>query len=250
MMSRIKMTQQQVDEALKLLKEGHTPKQLAEKYGVHRSVIYRRVKQPNVAKDIPVEIKNKVFKAIKGGRTKAEAAQMYGLNIGTVCNFTRSIEGHRSQGNHIVRKHGIQLLNRLMGDGYLISDFVVSTVRNLQRHFPMILSARYKEKTFFYMKGREEETIEAYFREKPDRIISYPALLEISSLLGVELSKNRKRDIVKRLKGQHEMYWKSRRLVQRKFEDFEPGSPFLLRKPVKRNLRKRISKKKNNPKTG
>ena len=75
----------------------------------------------------------------------------------------------------------------------------------------MIKSARYKQKTFFYLDGREEETIEAFFREKPDRIISYPALLEISSLLGVELSKNRKRDIVKRLKGQHEMYWKSRK---------------------------------------
>ena len=240
------MTQQQVDEALKLLKEGHTPKQLAEKYGVHRSVIYRRVKQPNVAKDIPVEIKNKVIKAIKAGHTKAEAAQLYDLNIGTVYNLTKGIvEGHRAQGNHIVRKNGIELLGRLMQDGCLISDFVVSTVRNLQRHFPMIMSARYRGKTFFYLKGREEETIEAYFREKPDRIISYPALLEISSLLGVEISKNRKRDIVKRLKGQHEMYWKSRRLVQRKLEDFEPGSPFLLRKPVKRNLRKRISKKKS-----
>jgi len=137
-----------------------------------------------------------------------------------------------------------------MCDGYLISDFVVSTVRNLQRNFPMIMSARYKDKTFFYMKGREKETIEAFFREKPDRIISYPALLEISSLLGVELSKNRKRGIVKRLKGQHEMYWKSRRRVQRKFEDFEPGSSFLLRKPAKSHLRKRISKKNNSPKIG
>jgi len=95
-MSRIKMTQQQVDEALKLLKEGNNPKQIAEKYGVHRSVIYRRVKQPNVAKDIPVEIKKKVIKAINEGHTKAEAAEMYELNIGTVCNFTRGIEGHRS----------------------------------------------------------------------------------------------------------------------------------------------------------
>ena len=244
------MTQQQVDEALKLLKEGHTPKQLAEKYGVHRSVIYRRVKQPNVAKDIPVEIKNKVIKAVKEGHTKAEAAQMHGLNIGTVYQFTRGIEGYRSQGNHFIRQNGMRLLNRLMTDGCLISDFIVPTARNLQRHFPMIMSARYKDKTFFYLKGREEETIEAYFREKPDRIISYPALLEISRLLGVELSKNRKRNIVKRLKGQHEMYWKNHRLVQRKFENFEPGSPFLLRKPVKRNLKKRISKKNNNPKTG
>jgi len=245
-----KLTQEDVKTIYKLLEKGHSSKELAKKYGVSRSSIYKRVKYPFQSRNTPVEIKNKIIKKIKGGYSKAEAAQMYNVPINTVIGFTKGMPGHKAEGNHIVRKHGIQLLNRLMGDGCLISDFVVSTVRNLQRNFPMIMSARYKDKTFFYMKGREEETIEAYFREKPDRIISYPTLLEISSLLGVELSKNSKRDIVKRLKGQHEMYWKSRRRVQRKLEDFEPGSPFLLRKPAKSHLRKRISKKNNNPKIG
>ena len=241
-----KLTREDVSKIQKLLKKGHDPLELARKYGVSRSTIYKRAKYPYASKYTPIETKNKIIKKIKEGYSKAEAAQMYYVPINTVIGFTKGIPGHKAEGNHIVRKHGIQLLNRLMGDGYLISDFVVSTVRNLQRHFPMIMSARYKEKTFFYMKGREEETIEAFFRDKPDRIISYTALLEISSLLGVELSKNSKRDIVKRLKGQHEMCWKSRRRVQRKLEDFEPGSPFLLRKPAKSYLRKRISKKNSN----
>ena len=249
-MSRIKLTREDVSKIQKLLKKGCDPLALAKKYGVSRSTIYKRAKYPYTAKYTPIKTKNKIIKKIKEGYSKAEAAQMYDVPINTVIGFTKGMPGHKAEGNHIVRKNGIELLGRLMQDGCLISDFVVSTVRNLQRHFPMILSARYKDKTFFYMKGREEETIEAYFREKPDRIISYPALLEISSLLGVELSKNRKRDIVKRLKGQHEMYWKSRRLVQRKFEDFEPGSPFLLRKPAKSHLRKRISKENSTHKTG
>ena len=67
-----------------------------------------------------------------------------------------------------------------MNDGYLISDFVIATARRLQQHFPMIMSARYKDKTFFYLKGREEETIEAFFREKPDRVISYRAIEEMA----------------------------------------------------------------------
>ena len=95
----------------------------------------------------------KVIKAIKDGNTKAEAAQLYGLNIGTVYNLTRElgINGYRTQGNHIVRKNGIKLLNRLMTDGYLISDFNVPVVRNLQEKFPVIRSARYKDKAFFYL---------------------------------------------------------------------------------------------------
>ena len=69
-------------------------------------------------------------------------------------NFTKGINGHEAQGNHIVRKNGIKLLNRLMIDGYLISDFNVPVVRNLQQKFPVIRSARYKDKTFFYFTGK------------------------------------------------------------------------------------------------
>ncbi len=227
-MARIKMTQKQVDEALKLLKQGYTPKQLAEKYGVHRSVIYRRVKQPNVAKDIPVETKNKVIKAIKKGHTKAEAAQMYGLNIGTVYNFTKGIaEGHRSQGNHVIRKNGIKLLNRLMTDGYLITGYNVPVVRNLQRKFPIIRSARYKEKTFFYLHGREDETVEAFFFEMPDRIISYYTIEELSYLLGVKFSRKTTMTLVRKYKGKHKSYWKSRHLIQTSLKNWIDDNPFL-----------------------
>ena len=220
-MPRIKLTQKQVNEALQLLKQGYTPLEVAQKYGVHRSVIYRRVKDPQVANDIPLETKNKVIKAVKQGYTKAEAAQMHGLNIGTVYNITRGIaNGHRTQGNHIIRQNGIKLLNRLMINGYLISGFVVSTMRGLQRHFPIIRSARYKDKTFFYLPGREEETIEAFFREKPDRIINYKAIEELSYLLGVEISKKDQRNLLERFKGKHKQYWESRRLIQRSIDDW------------------------------
>lgn len=135
---------------------------------------------------------------------------MHGLNIGTVINFTRRINGYRSQGNHIIRQNGFKLFNRLMNDGYLISDFVVSTARSLQQKFPTIRSARYKDKTFFYLQGREEQTIEAFFKEKPDRIISYNAIEELSYLLGVKISKQDQRNLLEKFKKKHDYYWESR----------------------------------------
>jgi hypothetical protein len=114
------------------------------------------------------------------------------------------------------------LLNRLMTDGYLVSDFVVSTVRNLQMKFPVIKSARYRDKTFFFLPGREEETIEAFFKEKADRIISYSSVEEMAFLLGVKISKEDQRNLVDRYKHKHTQYWESRRLIQRRLEDFVP----------------------------
>lgn len=227
-MAAKKLTEKQIKSIQKLLKEGHKPKDLSKKYGVHISVIYRRAKYDYQARGIPVETKNKLVKAIKEGYTKAEAAQLCDLNIGTVYNLTRElgINGYRTQGNHIVRKNGIKLLNRLMTDGYLISDFNVPVVRNLQEKFPVIRSARYKDKTFFYLPGREEVTVEAFFREKPDRVISYSAIEELSYLLGVKISKHDQKNLLDKYKGKHLNYWRSRRLIQRSIDDWidEPQS--------------------------
>jgi len=229
-MVRTKITEKEVKEIQKLLNKGYTGPELAKKFGVSTSSIYRRAKYPLKAHDIPLETKNKVVKAIQDGYTKAEAAQLYDLNIGSVCNFTKHIKGHAKQGVHVIRQHGIKLLNRLMTDGYLVSDFVVATVRNLQRHFPMIMSARYKDKTFFYLKGREEETIEAFFREKPDRVISYRAIEEIAYLLGVKVSNMDQRKLLERYKRKHDAYWRSRRLIQRRMEEFDPDCIFPHKK--------------------
>ena len=90
-MTKRKLTDKQIKNIQKLLQECRQPKDLAKKYGVHVSVIYRRAKYEYQARGIPVDIKNKIAKAIKDGYTKAEAAQLYGLNIGTVYNLTREL---------------------------------------------------------------------------------------------------------------------------------------------------------------
>ena len=56
-MATKKLTEKQIKNIQKLLKEGHAPKDLAKKYGVHISVIYRRAKYDYQARGIPVNIK-------------------------------------------------------------------------------------------------------------------------------------------------------------------------------------------------
>jgi Mor family transcriptional regulator len=216
-----KLTKEDCEHIAKLIDEGHQIKELAKKFKVDKSTIYNRCKFLYQSKKIPLETRNKVIQAIKDGFTKAEAAQMYNLNIGTVYNLTRGlVEGHKAQGNHIIRKNGIKLLSRLMNDGYLISDFNVPVVRNLQQKFPIIRAARYRDKRFFYLPGREEQTIEAFFKEKPDRIISYAAIEELSYLLGVKISNKNQHNLLERFKKKHDDYWESRRLVQRCLDDW------------------------------
>lgn len=143
-----KLTKEDCKQIAKLINKGYEIKELAKKYGVDRSTIYNRCKYLYQSKKIPLETRNKVIQTIKEGYTKVEAAQLYGLNIGTVTSFIRGINGNTRQGNHIIHKNGIQLLNRLMNDEYLIFDFNVSVVRNLQQKFPIIKSAGTRIKLF------------------------------------------------------------------------------------------------------
>jgi hypothetical protein len=227
-MVELKFTTEQIKELHKLKKEGYTAEELAKKYHVSRTTIFRRLKQPYGTRFIPLETKNAVIKKIKEGYGKAEVAHMFGLSVFTVEYFTKGLPGYRYSGYYFIRKHGIELLRRLLQDGCLITGYNVPTVRGLQKHFPMIRTARFKDKTFFYLEGREEDTIEAYFRDKPDKIINYSAIEELSYLLGVKITKDNQRSLVEKYKGKHVTYWKSRWLIQRKLEDFLPEAELAL----------------------
>jgi len=165
-MTRAKLTNEDCKTIAKLLKEGHSAKELAKRYGVCRSVIYRRAKYPYSAKRVPLEIKNKIIKKIKEGYSKAEAAQMYNVPVNTVLCFTKGMKGYKIAGNHIIRKNGIELLNRLLKDGFLVSNFVVSTARGLQKHFPMICCARFKEKNLLLSKRKRRRCNRGVFQRK------------------------------------------------------------------------------------
>lgn len=221
-----KLFDQDVKDIKKLLKQGKTTTELAKQYGVCQSTIQKRCKDSLKANAHSLETKLKVIKKVKEGYSKAEAGLMYGVSPHTVITWTKDIKSYKYAGDHIIRKHGIELLNRLLRDGYLVSDFVVSTVRGLQKHFPMIKSARFKDKTFFYLSGREEEAVEGYFKEKPDRIISYVAVQKLSNLLGVKFGKRQALRLTRKYKGRHRQYWKSRRLMQRKIDEWVVNNPF------------------------
>ena len=99
-----KLTNKDCKTIYKLLEKGHTSKELAKKYGVSRSSIYKRVKYPYASRYVPIETKNKIIKKIKECYSKAEAAQIYDVPINTVIGFTKGMPGHKAEGNHICQE--------------------------------------------------------------------------------------------------------------------------------------------------
>ena len=77
-MTKRKLTDKQIKNIQKLLQQGYKPKDLAKKYGVHVSVIYRRAKYAYQSRELPVELKNKVIKAYKRGILKLKQLRCAG----------------------------------------------------------------------------------------------------------------------------------------------------------------------------
>lgn len=202
-MPEAKLTKENVKTISQLLNEDYNAKDLAQKYGVNRSLIYQRAKYPYQARTIPLEVKNNVIMKIKKGYTKAEAAQKYEVPISTVLSFTKRMNRYKFAGNHIIRKNRIELLNRLMKDGCIISDFVVSTVRGLRQHFPMICYARFEDKGMFYLEDKNKKALQSVLDRSKSRIVSYQEFGRMLQIFNIKVDNDEKKAFLgKKMRGQ------------------------------------------------
>ena len=222
-----------IHQIIKLRREGYPVKDLAKKFGVHPNTITKRLMGKIPQKRTTPEVKEKIIQAIESGYTKPEAAILYDKNIGTVLNMTRGIPNVSKNKRWIIRQAGIDLLNRLLTDGCLVADFKYDTIRRPKRKMPAIQAAHYRGKTFYYLKGREEKTIEEFFKQRDDHVIDSFALKEISFLLGVKISKENQEKLIKKYKEKHRQFIISKRLQQFCLEDFLPDDeyPFIWLEP-------------------
>ena len=90
---------------------------------------------------------------------------------------------------HIIKKKGIQHLQQLLQHGCLIKNIDLPTARKLYILFPTIQSARIENKTIYYLKGKEKETLHSYLQQKPEKIISYSKIKALATRLGITITK-------------------------------------------------------------
>ena len=72
----------------------------------------------------------------------------------------------------------------------------------------------------------KNKLLRLFFREKPDRAISYASIEEMPYLLGVKISNKDQYRLLEKFKRKHDDYWENRRLIQRSLDDWvdEPQS--------------------------
>jgi len=195
-----KIPEETIQKLRELLASGTDASQVAQILDITTTTVYNYSKDlPRKYKRFSLEIRNEIRDKVRNGLLKHEAAKMYDCSLRTIVTITKDIPGYFGYKNNLSHEE-LQLLRRLMLNGYLISDFYLYAARNLKLHLPKLQSIRIHGKTIFYLAGREKETIEAYIRSSKSHFIDYSDINELSRMMGITLQEKEKENFVHQIK--------------------------------------------------
>jgi len=184
-----KITDETIEKIRERMKNGANASQVAQEFRISTTTVYTYTKDlPRKHSCIPIEQRDQICDLVRQGHSKREVADLYNRSLRTIQTVTKDIPGYNGY-RCTIGEEEIRLLRRLLTYGYLVSDFKISTARNLKMQFPMIIHAvRISNKTIFYVKGREKEAIRGYLDSLSIRMFNHALINELCDLFGVKLS--------------------------------------------------------------
>jgi hypothetical protein len=184
-----KIPEETIEKIRERMKNGADASRVAKEFEITTTTVYTYTRDlPRKHTCIPIEQREIIREMVRQGHSKREVADLYHRSLRTIQMVTKDIPGYYGY-RRTLGEEEIKLLPRLLTDGYLVSEFYISTARNLKMQFPTIIhSVRISRKTIFYVVGREKEAIKGYLNSLSTRIINHATINELCDLFGVELS--------------------------------------------------------------
>ena len=91
--------------------------------------------------------------------------------------------------------HGetLELLKQLLKDGYVYTGKNRSRLRFLQKIFPSIRRAQYKNRSIYFLEDKNKLALKEMIQHDPSRIINYQELARASQVFNTDISKPEKK---------------------------------------------------------
>ena len=99
------------------------------------------------------EIIERIRREVLRGKSNYQVARELGISETTVRNHTKDIAHPRIKGPYIRGKQ-LELLRQLLKDGYVYTSNR-NPLRGLQKHFPMIKRAQFKNRSIYYLEDKK-----------------------------------------------------------------------------------------------
>jgi len=141
------------------------------------------------------EIIERIRREVLSGKSNYQVARELGISETTVRNHTKDIARPRIEGPYIRGKQ-LELLRQLLRDGYVYTSNNRNILRGLQKHFPMIRRAQFKNRSIYYLEDKKYLALQEMIKQNKSRVINYHDLSKLSKVFNITLSQDKKKEIL------------------------------------------------------
>ena len=161
------------------------------------------------------------------GKSRYKIASEMGLSSTVIYAYTKDIPGKRQRGP-CIRGKTLALLKSLLKNGYVSTENNRTSLRFLQKIFPVIKRSQFKNKSIYYLEDKNKLALREMMKLDSSRIISYQEFSRMAQVFNTDvgimqkrsfIGKNRKRRgyKIKSRKQHYELFSKERQTLLDEF---------------------------------
>jgi len=126
------------------------------------------------------------------GKSKYKIARDCGISANIVYNYTKDIPTPRRK-EPCIRGIALELLKELLRKGYVYTKKNGTSLRFLQKVFPVIKRSQFKNKSIYYLEDKNKLALQEMMIQNKSRIISFQDLSRMSQVFNTDLEIKQKR---------------------------------------------------------
>ncbi len=150
-----------------------------------------------MTRKLPEKIIQKIREDTIEGKSKYKIARDCGISANTVYNYTKDIPTPRRK-EPCIRGIALELLKELLRKGYVYTEKNGTSLRFLQKIFPVIKRSQFKNRTIYYLEDKNKLALREMMKLDNSRIISYQELSRMTQVFNTDVGIMQKRSFIGR----------------------------------------------------
>jgi DNA-binding CsgD family transcriptional regulator len=166
--------------------------------------------------DIPVSIgissekREKIRKEVMGGKSRYQVTKDLNISYLTVLRHTKDIPNHSGLGRPGIRGKTLEMLKKLMQDGYIIcSPGYFHNYKTLRKYFPMICKVNAYDKTVIFFEDKSDIATRAFLESLDRKITNYHELKRIIDIFKTKMDSVEKKRYIHKKKRKRQDFGKN-----------------------------------------
>jgi len=139
----------------------------------------------------------KIREEAKTMKSRYDIAREFGVNPAQIYRLTKDIPTPRQRQPYI-RGKCLEVLKKILTDGYFYSGEDSNEIRKLKYVFPIIKRSQFNGKSIFYLEDKNKLALESMIKTHKNIVIKYRDLTALSKLFNVKITINEKNDLFDR----------------------------------------------------